>query len=158
MSVYCKHGGQRGYKGHVLNMPQDVQDFLDKLPPHVNQLPLLVLRRHGSNNTYADFRVCRQKILEALQWLQRNNPFYKDITIDNAALLNLPEDSVPPQLLTIDVETEETTECNEDPQVCDSHSFLPLPAKEPTEDNAIRSIVNGTDPMEWPDIADRTNQ
>ena len=69
-------------------------------------------------------------------------------------MLNLPEDSVPPELLTIDVEAEETNECNEDPQVCDSHSFLPLPAKEPTEDNAIRSIVNGTDPMEWPDIAE----
>ena len=25
MSVYWKHGGQRGYKGRVLNMPQDVQ-------------------------------------------------------------------------------------------------------------------------------------
>ena len=40
MSVYCKLGGQRGYKGHVLNMPQDVQGFLDKLPPHFNQLVL----------------------------------------------------------------------------------------------------------------------
>lgn len=29
MSVSHKHGGQRGYKGHVLNLPQDVQGFLN---------------------------------------------------------------------------------------------------------------------------------
>ena len=28
MSVYRKHGGQRGYKGHVLNLPQDIQGIL----------------------------------------------------------------------------------------------------------------------------------
>ena len=66
MSVYCKHGGQRGYKGHVLNMPQDVQGFLDKLP-------ILLLRRHGADNTHADFRVRRQSITVASTLLQRDN-------------------------------------------------------------------------------------
>ena len=28
MSVYKKHGGQRGYRGHALNLPQDIQSFL----------------------------------------------------------------------------------------------------------------------------------
>ncbi len=28
MCVYRKHGGQRGYRGHVLNLPQDIQQFL----------------------------------------------------------------------------------------------------------------------------------
>ncbi len=42
MSVYSKHGGQRGYKGHVLNMPQEVQGFLDRLPCEVSQLPIVV--------------------------------------------------------------------------------------------------------------------
>ena len=35
----------------------------------------------------------------------------------------------------------------------DSHSFLPLPSREATEDSAIRSIVNGDNPVDWPDIA-----
>lgn len=77
MCVYHKHGGQRGYKGHVLNMPQDVQGFLDRLPCHVSRLPILVLRRHGQQNTHADFRVRRDKVLTALQWLQLNNQCYK---------------------------------------------------------------------------------
>ena len=67
MCVYCKHGSQRGYKGHVLNMPQDVQGFFDRLPCHVSQLPILVLQRHGQENTHADFRVHRDKVLAALQ-------------------------------------------------------------------------------------------
>ena len=29
MSIYRKHGGQRGYKGHVLNLPQDIQSFFE---------------------------------------------------------------------------------------------------------------------------------
>ena len=57
MSVYRKHGGQHGYKGHVLNMPQDVQGFLDRLPCEVSQLPVLVVRRHGTENTHADLQI-----------------------------------------------------------------------------------------------------
>ena len=47
MSVYWKHGGQRGYRGHVLNLPQDIQSFLNRLPSCVSDLPILVVRRHG---------------------------------------------------------------------------------------------------------------
>lgn len=32
MCIYWKHGGQRGYKGHVINFPQNVESFLSKLP------------------------------------------------------------------------------------------------------------------------------
>ena len=78
MSVYRKHGGQRGYKGHVLNMPQDIQGFLDRLLCEVSQLPVLVVRHHGTENTHADFRVRRAKVMETLQWLQQNNRFYTD--------------------------------------------------------------------------------
>jgi hypothetical protein len=27
MTVYRKHGGQRGYRGHVFNLPQNIQGF-----------------------------------------------------------------------------------------------------------------------------------
>ena len=83
-------------------MPQDIQGFLDRLPCEVSQLPILVVRHHGTENTHADFRVRRDKVLEALQWLQQNNRFYQDITIDHAALQNLSEDGVPSELLAIE--------------------------------------------------------
>lgn len=63
MCIYCKHGGQRGYKGHVINFPQDIQGFLNKLPCSVNDLPILVVRRHGADNTHKDFKVRRDCVL-----------------------------------------------------------------------------------------------
>ena len=51
MSVYRKHGGQRGYMGHVLNLPQDVQSFFNSLRSRASDLPVLVVRRHGVENT-----------------------------------------------------------------------------------------------------------
>lgn len=38
MTVYHKHGGQRGYSGHVLNLPQNIQEFVNKLPNNVRTL------------------------------------------------------------------------------------------------------------------------
>jgi hypothetical protein len=49
--VYRKHGGQRGYKGHVLNLPQDIQSFLNRLPSRMADLPVLIVRRHGAEDT-----------------------------------------------------------------------------------------------------------
>ena len=69
MSIYKKHGSQRGYKGHVVNLPQDTQGFLDNLPSKISKLPLLIVRKHGSNDTYADFQVRRERVLAAIQWL-----------------------------------------------------------------------------------------
>ena len=44
MCIYRKHGGQRGYKGHVINFPQNVKEFITKLPSSVSRLPILVVR------------------------------------------------------------------------------------------------------------------
>ena len=63
MCIYHKHGGHRGYKGHVVNLPQDIQGFLDKVPRSVNQLPILIVRRQGMNNTHADFKARRQRVI-----------------------------------------------------------------------------------------------
>ena len=48
MPIYRKHGGQRRYKGHVLNLPQDIQGFLNSLPANVSDLPILVIRKQGA--------------------------------------------------------------------------------------------------------------
>ena len=99
MYVYRKHGGQRGYKGHVLNLSQDIQSLLDKLPQDVSNLPILILRRTGCNDTFSNFTVRRQKVLTALIWLKQNNLFYKTIVIDYAVVQQLPENGVPDALL-----------------------------------------------------------
>ena len=47
MSIYRKHGGQGGYKGHLLNLPQDIQGFLNSLPANLRDLPNLVIEKQG---------------------------------------------------------------------------------------------------------------
>ena len=82
VTVYHKHGGQLGYSGHVLNLPQNTQQFIDKLPVRVNDLPVLTITRQGTANTHSNFRVRREKVLNTLQWLKHNNKYHKDIEID----------------------------------------------------------------------------
>ena len=43
MCVYRKNGGQRGYRGHVLNLPQDIQGFRNRLPRNIAHLPYLII-------------------------------------------------------------------------------------------------------------------
>lgn len=55
----------------------------------------MIVRREGSDETHADFRVCREQVLRAIQWLQRNKPCYSDITINYTNLHTLPENGTP---------------------------------------------------------------
>ncbi|RGB24473.1 hypothetical protein C1646_773050 [Rhizophagus diaphanus] len=67
MLVYRLRGGQHGY--HVL-----------------------VIRYHSASNpeAFRDFRVHRNKIIHALNWLKENNRYYADIIIDHEVLRSLP--------------------------------------------------------------------
>ena len=109
MLLYRKHGGQRGYKGHILNLSQDIQSLVDKLPQDISNLPIVIPRRVGTNDTYSDFKVHKHKILTALQWLKQHNPFYKSITIDYKMIDTLPEDGVPEKLIHSAENTESDT-------------------------------------------------
>ena len=82
MCIYRKHDGQNAYKGHVLNIPQDIAGFVNCLPHDVHTLPILHLCRTGQDNNHKDLFVRQQKVLSVLQWLQCNNPFYTMILID----------------------------------------------------------------------------
>ena len=66
MCVNSRYGDQRGYKGHILNLPQDGQGFLDRPHCNVNELPVLLLRRSGEDNT---LHVRQDRVLTALLWL-----------------------------------------------------------------------------------------
>ena len=148
MTIYRKHGGQRGYKGHVVNLPQNIQGFLDSLPSNVSELPVLVVRKQGNNDTYADFRVRRERVLAAIQWLKQHNPCYSNITINLTNLQCLPQDGIPEGLL--EVNTSDTPD-EGDELDDDSHSFLPFPIAQQTEDLAISSTIRG-EPLSWPGL------
>ena len=167
MRVYRKHGGQRGYKGHVLNLPQDIQSFLNRLPSRVADLPVLIVRRHGAEDTHRDFTVRRHKVLEAVLWLKTNNQFFKDIEIDRDVIQSLPENGIPDELryvideneLSVHVENEGppqdpvlSANASVEELVLGSGStlFTPMRQRQRTEGAAIQDAVNEVDPLDWP--------
>ena len=98
ISVYTKPGGQRAYKGHCINFPQDIQELADTLPRYPKELPIIVITVEGKDNATKDLIVRRQRVSMALQWLVKHNPVYKDIKIDYTCLSSLPTEGLPSDL------------------------------------------------------------
>ena len=102
MHVYTKpRGGQRAYKGHVITLPQDVQQLADVLPRCPKDLPVIIFTVNGKDNCSKDFIVRRNKVSDALNWLtgvnkdgEPNNFLYKDVQISEQNLHELPENGV----------------------------------------------------------------
>ena len=92
-------------------------------------------------------------VLEAITWL-------KDIQIDCEALHHLPIDGVPSDLPTAEdpqenaqehTAEEDRSQNNDDGEDSQhSHSFLPLSQVQQSEQDAIRALINGEDPSDWP--------
>ena len=95
MSIYqTKAFGQPGqyhYKGNIINIPQDLNDIVRTLPRTPSTVGLLIVQRQGVNGL-SDFRVRRQKILDALIYLKIHHKHYADVEIDVSALSQLPQD------------------------------------------------------------------
>ena len=144
-------------QGTCAESPPGCARFLDRLPCSVSDLPILLVRRSGADNTHSDLRVRRARVLAALQCLKVNNPFYSDIVIDHNALGLLPSDGIPVQLMTVQGDTSELDADSSDgdppdevPVDVTSHSFLPFRVRSETEDSAIRATLTGEDAVNWP--------
>lgn len=118
MHVYTKpRGGQKAYKGHVITLPQDVQQLADVLPRCPKDLPVIVFTISGKHNNSRDFTVRRKKVSDALYWLtgvnekgEPNNHLYQNITIDNEILETLPENGILHGVSTIECKENEDDE------------------------------------------------
>ena len=80
--VYVKPYGQRAYSGHCINFAQNVSEIARLLPYFPKDLPIVIVRINGKDNTFKDVNVRRQEVLDALHWLILNNPQYSDIQIN----------------------------------------------------------------------------
>src|SRR5581483_11805034 len=161
ISVYRLREGQTGYRGNVINFPQDVLGFTSQLPRNPSTLDVLVVRRQSPNdpNAFRDFSVRRSKVRRALIWLKENNNYYRDITIDQEILNSLPENgsiiNMLPQIQDEQSEEEgEDVNDNEDKVV--SRTFVPLLPPTNREDVAINETLdrmqNNDPPLLWPTI------
>ncbi|CAN0161735.1 unnamed protein product [Laminaria digitata] len=92
MRVYRLKGAQRGFGGHVVNVAQDVQEFATSLPRLAADLSVLIVLRQGADqDTHNDFVARRSRVEGALRWLRDNNPFYRDIVLDENAFSRSPQ-------------------------------------------------------------------
>ena len=91
MRVHIRPGGQRGYSGHCINLPQNVEELASSLPRVPKELPLIILKVKGKEDTFRDVTVRREKVYKALLWLIDNNPLYQDVQINMISLNSLPE-------------------------------------------------------------------
>ncbi|CAH3156372.1 unnamed protein product [Porites lobata] len=49
MRVYIKPGGQRGYSGHVINLPQNIAELAHSLPRYPKDLSVIVVKKKDIN-------------------------------------------------------------------------------------------------------------
>ena len=166
MTVYIKPGGQRGYSGHCINLPQNVQELALTLPRYPKDLTMIVVKMKGKDNSFKDVSVRRQKVADALLWLINNNPHYKDVKINQHSLNNLPDHGVPHDIISVETNDVHTETCEPDfgPQNAEDtvyneqtemNSFLPIPQCEQQEVQAIQHQLSSTDNnqvMSWPTV------
>jgi hypothetical protein len=76
-------------KGHAVTFPQDITELCDELPQKKDTITTSI-RNIGNRVTSAVFptslRVNRKKVLNALLWLKKHNPFYAIIQIKEVNL------------------------------------------------------------------------
>ena len=81
-----------GIAGHVCACEQDISEFVNRLPRHKNDVTMLnvlctVDQEIGNNETRVKaLKVRKEKVGQALQWLNTYNKEYNDIEIDMTAL------------------------------------------------------------------------
>ena len=150
MSVYRLPQGQYGYRGHVINMPQDLTAFATSLPRLPSELDVMIVRKKGSNNTHQDFRVRRMVVQHAFQWLKRNNKYYRNISLNTFALSQLPEDGDLTDQCGVGIDDTMERDEEEGPPAAaaeeedptDVATFIPVVARKMTEKETIRKSVH----------------
>ncbi|CAB3993600.1 Hypothetical predicted protein, partial [Paramuricea clavata] len=125
--------------GIVPEQLRDIQSFLNRLPSRVADLPVLIVRRHGAENTHRDFTVRRHRVLESVFWMKTNNSFFKDIEIDRDIILSLPENGIPDELSVEELVLGHG-----------STSFILMRQRRKKDGAAIQDAVNEVDPLDWP--------
>ncbi len=154
MRVYIKPGGQRGYSGHCINLPQNVTELVTSLLRYPKDLAIIIAKVKGRDNTFKDVTVRKQKVHNALIWLININP--------------LPENGVPPDLMSVETDDDMVSNGNcsadvgpptdnpsEDIVYNDStemSSFLPVGEQQQQEIETVRNQLSGNEPMQWPSV------
>ena len=89
-----------------------------------------------------------------------NNPYFRGISLDHAALAQLPENGELPGLSAVTLPNDESgtepvleqSEDNDSELL--SSSFVPAAPRQATEREAVEQVVTGEQPVAWPPRGD----
>ena len=92
--MWVSKGGQFKTRGNVISFSQDVAMLYSSLPRLPEELDILIVRKPDARDpaSYKDFRVRKKKVLDFLDFLKANNPYYAHIKIRHPDDVDLPED------------------------------------------------------------------
>ena len=126
LCIYKLRGGGSGLRGHSVSFPQDVQQFVNRLPRRPEDLPYIVFK---APNQSIPLTANRHHIYNALVFLKQSNPDYAKIVIDMENVSQYPVDSSTPvqNIPTIDSEpclsdVNAVPATEENPPIIDSHA------------------------------------
>ena len=156
MSIYRLPYGQYAYRGHVINLPQNVVSFATSLPRLPKEVDVLVVKKL-QGDTHRDFRVRRTVVEEAINWLIQNNIYYQRnyVSLNQHALAQLPEDGNFPNLRCSLHLVLNPSEANL------TQSFVPSAAHLATEQETVCQSIQDrqtgatTSTLMWPTIGGR---
>jgi hypothetical protein len=108
MSVFRLPSGGNLSRGYAANFKQDVV-FIREIPLTTSQLPCLVIKRRGVDNSYAEFKVCRKRVEEVGRFLIQHHPGFAShrITFSQTNRDLLPEDGLLSHIPTMDADHED---------------------------------------------------
>ena len=98
MRVYIKPGRQRGYSGHCINLPQNINELASSLSTvsrYPKDLSVIIVEVKVRNDTFKVVNLRRNKVYDALIWLKQNNFLKRNVMINEEALNCLPDNDVP---------------------------------------------------------------
>ena len=90
MQLSGYRGGQWRFKGHVICFPQDIQPVVSVLPRVSADVLVLRSQQPANADTVREFRVCRQRVHDALLWLMEHNRYYATLAIRSRTSNNYP--------------------------------------------------------------------
>ena len=91
VSVYKIKNNQYGYRGNIITFPQDISSMAKALPHSIETISKYIIVRRKQCGNFIDFIVNSERLRNALKWLKKNNPFYREIEISQDNLNRLPK-------------------------------------------------------------------
>ena len=82
--------------------------FVHSLPRIPSQLDVVVVCKEGPGGSHKDFKARQSRVLQALQWLMENNPYFCEISLDHVALAQLSENDELPGLCAVTLPNDES--------------------------------------------------